>query len=263
MPIAVITGASTGIGRELAFECAQDGYDLVLVARSAESLQRVADEVKAKTGRSCQIVPLDLTDPQAPQRLFDLLAPVRPEIEMLINNAGYGLMGFFHELDTTDEVKMVQLNVTALTHLTRLFLPGLIERKRSHGRKGYVMNVGSTAAFQPGPLMAVYYATKAYVVSFSEAVHNEVKDKGVIVTAVCPGATRTEFQKRAGLGGAKLFAGPLVMDAATVAAQGYRAMKAGRSSVVTGMLNSFMALSVRLVPRQFAATMARKVHEAV
>lgn len=260
MPLAVITGASTGIGRELAFECAKAGYDLVLTARSAAALQKVADEVKAKTGRISTLISLDLTEPGAPQTLFDSVAPAQSDVEVLINNAGFGLLGFFHELDTDAQLDMIQLNVTALTHLTRLFLPGFIARGAA-GKKSYVMNIASTAAFQPGPLMAVYYATKAYVVSFTEAIHNEVKDKGVVVTAVCPGATRTEFQNRAGLNASKLFSGPHVMDAATVAAQGYRAMKAGRSLAITGTINSLMALSVRLVPRQFAASMARKFQE--
>jgi hypothetical protein len=261
MPLAVITGASTGIGKELAFVCAKDGYDLTLVARSVSALEKVASEVKAQTGRASRLVALDLTEPAAPQFLFDSLAPVQSEVEILINNAGFGLVGFFHELDTAAQVNMIQLNVTALTHLTRLFLPGLIARGAS-GKQSYVMNVASTAAFQPGPLMAVYYATKAYVVSFSEALHNEVKDKRVTVTALCPGATRTEFQNRAGLNASKLFSGPHVMDAATVAAGGYRAMKAGQSLTVSGTINSLMALSVRLVPRQFAASMARKFQES-
>ncbi len=258
MPLAVITGASTGIGRELALECAKHGYDLILVARSTPALQKVADEVKAGTGRTSQVVSLDLTEPAAAQTLFDLLTPIQSDVEMLVNNAGFGLLGFFHELDTAAQIDMIQLNVAALTHLTRLFLPGFIAR----ATKCYVMNVASTAAFQPGPLMAVYYATKAYVVSFSEAIHNEVKDKGVIVTAVCPGPTRTEFQDRAGMNASKLFSGGNIMDAAEVAAQGYRAMMAGRSLIITGRLNSLMALSVRLVPRQFAASMARKFQES-
>lgn len=261
MPLAVITGASTGIGRELAFECAKDGYELVLVARSLPALQKVADEVKSRTGRASRLIALDLTEPSGPQRLFDAVAGDGAGIEMLINNAGFGLAGFFHELDTVAQINMIQLNVTALTHLTRLFMPGFIARGIT-GKKSYVMNIASTAAFQPGPLMAVYFATKAYVVSFTEALHNEVKDKGVVVTAVCPGATKTEFQNRAGLNASKLFSGPNVMDAATVAAKGYRAMKAGRPLIVTGTLNAVMAVLVRLVPLQFAASMARKFQES-
>lgn len=261
MPLAVITGASTGIGRELAFECAKDGYDLVLVARSAPALENVAGDVKARTGRSSRLIALDLTEPGAPQSLFDSLASDQSEIEILMNNAGFGLVGFFHELDTAAQVNMIQLNVTALTHITRLFLPGFIARGAA-GKQSYVLNVASTAAFQPGPLMAVYYATKAYVVSFTEAIHNEVKDKRVTITALCPGATRTEFQSRAGLNAAKLFSGPNVMDAASVASGGYRAMKAGKSLTISGTINSLMAMSVRLVPRQFAASMARKFQES-
>ena len=173
MPIAVVTGASTGIGRELAFECARDGYDLILIARSEAPLELVAQALLEKTGRKAQILVKDLSDTHAAGEVFEILKPIASQIEVLINNAGFGLLGHFWELSEEEQVRMIQLNVASLTHLTRLFLPGFIERRR-----GRVMNIASTAAFQPGPLMAVYYASKSYVVSLSVALNNEAKDFG-------------------------------------------------------------------------------------
>jgi short-subunit dehydrogenase len=255
MPVAVITGASTGIGREFAHICAADGYDVVLVARSEAALRSVALEVERSTGRKSRVVALDLTDPEAPARLLLTLADLLADVEILINNAGFGLLGEFAELDALEQVRMVQLNVTALTHLTRLFAPALIAR-----RKGFVLNVASTAAFQPGPSMAVYFATKAYVVSLSSALHEELRAKGVVVTAFCPGATRTAFQARAGIEESKLFAAN-AMDARPVAEIGYRALKAGRALVVAGRKNALLAFLTRFAPRQLEARMARKVME--
>jgi uncharacterized protein len=256
MAIAVITGASTGIGREFAYICASHGYDLVLVARSAQTLEEVANSIHEKTGRAVRVVALDLSAVDAPPKLWDALSSLSPDIEILINNAGFGLTGFFAELDTSQQMEMVYLNMGALTHLTRLFLPSMLAK-----RKGYVLNVASTAAFQPGPLMAVYFATKAYVVSLTEALHNEARDHGVVVTTLCPGATKTEFQNRAGMGSSKLFTGPNVMDARTVAEIGFHAMKDGKSLVVAGRLNALMVFLTRFAPRQLAASMARKLAE--
>lgn len=256
MAIAVITGASTGIGREFANICASHGYDLVLVARSAQALEDVAGSIREKTGRAVRVIALDLSVPDSPPKLWGALSGVSADVEILINNAGFGLTGFFAELDVRQQMEMVYLNMGALTHLTRLFLPSMLDK-----RKGYILNVASTAAFQPGPLMAVYFATKAYVVSLSEALHNEARDKGVVVTTLCPGATRTEFQNRAGIASSKLFAGPNVMDARTVAEIGFRAMKDGRSVVVAGRLNALMVFLTRFAPRQLAASMARKMAE--
>ena len=256
MAIAVITGASTGIGREFAHVCADHGYDLVLVARSAEALEGVAAGVRGRSGRNVRIAALDLSAIDAAAKLWDALSDVAADIEMLINNAGFGLTGFFSELDAGKQMEMVQLNIGALTHLTRLFLPSMVAR-----RKGYILNVASTAAFQPGPLMAVYFASKAYVVSFSEALHNEVRGHGVIVTTLCPGPTRTEFQSRAGMHASKLFSGPNVMDARRVAEIGFRAMEDGKSLVVAGRLNAVTVFLTRFAPRQLAASIARKLSE--
>jgi short-subunit dehydrogenase len=256
MPTALITGASTGIGRELALLAAADGYEVVLVARTSASLEAVAAEITAKTSRKTHVFPSDLSQPNAPRELYDAIAKAGLTIHVLINNAGVGLLGKFWELPEDRQMQMVQLNIGALTHLSRLCLPGMIER-----RAGYILNVGSTAGFQPGPLMAIYYATKAYVMSFSEAIHNEAKEFGVNVCCLCPGATLTEFQKRANMESTRLFKSSHVMTAAEVAQIGWKAMKQGKSTVVAGRLNATMAFFTRFAPRQMAAGIARALQE--
>lgn len=256
MPSALITGASTGIGRELAFIAAENGYDVVLVARTASSLQAVAAEVERKTSRKTHIFAADLSQPNAAHALVGDVMNEGINVDVLINNAGFGLVGKFWELPEDEQMQMVELNIGALTQLTRLCLPDMVER-----RTGYILNVASTAAFQPGPLMSVYYASKAYVLSFSEAVHNEVKDYGVKVCCLCPGPTRTEFGNRAGMTSAKLFQGGNVMGAAEVAQIGWNAMRAGKSLVVAGALNATMAFLTRFGPRQLMANAARSLQE--
>ncbi len=256
MPAAVITGASTGIGRDLAHLCARDGYDVILIARSQPQLEVVASEIRERTRRNVVVVPKDLSDPAAPGEVFEEISRSGATVEVLINNAGFGLLGRFWELDARQQVDMVQLNITALTELTRLFLPGFIDRRR-----GRILNVASTAAFQPGPLMSVYYASKSYVVSFSEAIHNEAREYGVTVTCLCPGPTRTEFQKRAGASEVELFNGKHVMDSATVAQIGFSAMKVGKPLVIAGRLNALMAFLTRFAPMQLTASMARRFQE--
>src|SRR3954471_14346933 len=208
MPAALITGASTGIGREFAYLCAHSGYDVLLTARSQSRLEELASDVRQRTGRKAFPLPIDLADPTSPRQLYSQVASLDVAVEVLINNAGFGLVGRFWELDEGEQMQMVQLNMGALTHLTRLFLPDFIVRRR-----GYILNVASTAAFQPGPLMSVYYASKAYVVSFSEGLHNEARDHGVKVTCLCPGPTTTEFDKRSGAAGTKLFKDGKAMSA--------------------------------------------------
>lgn len=256
MPAALITGASTGIGRELADLAARDGYDVILVARSETLLESVAADLRQKWNRTVFVVAKDLTRREAAQELFEDVQRHGVALEVLVNNAGFGLLGKFWELDANEQVAIVQLNVEALTALTRLFLPKLIEQRR-----GMIMNVASTAAFQPGPLMSVYYATKAYVLSFSEAVHNEAKEFGVTVTCLCPGPTSTEFDKRAGMGKSKLFKSGKTMGARTVAEIGWNGMKRGKPLVITGRLNALMAFLTRFAPLQFTAKMARRMQE--
>ena len=256
MPAALITGASTGLGREFALLCARDGYDVILAARSLPQLEALAAEIHEQTGRIAVAIGVDLSEPGAARSLHRDVVRSGMTVEVLINNAGFGLLGKFWELDAEQQSRMVHLNVDTLTGLTRLLLPGMVERKR-----GRILNISSTAAFQPGPLMAVYYATKAYVISFSHAVHNEAKDYGVTVTCLCPGPTKTEFAARAKMDTTKLFSSKMVMTAAEVAAIGMRAMKRGRPLVVAGRLNALGAFMTRFAPMRLTAAMARRVQE--
>jgi uncharacterized protein len=256
MPTALITGASTGIGRELAQIAATNGYDVILTARTTQSLQTAAADIERTTTRKTHIFPTDLSQPNAARNLFAEITQAGLTIDVLINNAGFGLLGKFWELPEDEQMQMIQLNIGALTQLTRLALPGMIER-----RNGYILNVASTASFQPGPLMAIYYASKAYVLSFSEAIHNEAKGTGVNVCCLCPGATRTEFDKRAAMEGTRLFKSSHVMSAQEVAQIGWDAMKQGKSSVIAGRMNSTLAFFTRFAPRQMAAGIARSLQE--
>jgi short-subunit dehydrogenase len=256
MSAALITGASTGIGREYAYLCAQEGYDVVLVARGEAKLQALAADIHNKTGRQAYVFARDLSQPDAATVLFNDIVCTKIQVEVLINNAGFGLLGKFWELDAKEQMEMVQLNMNALTMLSRYFLPDMIEKKR-----GMILNVASTAAFQPGPLMAIYFATKSYVVSFSEAIHNEARDFGVHVTCLCPGPTATEFDKRAKMENTKLFKQKNIMDARSVALIGWKAMKAGKPLVIPGRKNAVMAFMTRFAPIQFTAGMARKFQE--
>ena len=257
MPAALITGASTGIGREYAYLCAENGYDLVLVARSEPKLQALAADIHEKTGRQAYVFARDLSRPMGPTELFNDIVCTKIPVEVIINNAGFGMLGKFWELDATEQMEMVQLNMNALTMLTRLFLPDMIAK-----RKGMILNVASTAAFQPGPLMAVYFATKSYVVSLSEALHNEARDFGVTVTCLCPGPTATEFDKRAKMTNTNLFKEGNAMDAKTVAKIGWDAMMARKPLVVAGRKNALLAFLVRFIPMNVAANMARKFQES-
>lgn len=248
MPTALITGASTGIGAELAKLLARDGYDLILVARSAKTLQTLAETLNRPT----QIIAEDLSVPGAAERLF--AAVQQKDIDILVNNAGFGTLGPFAETESASQDGMIAVNITALTMLTRLTLPNMIARKQ-----GRILNVASTAAFQPGPLMAVYYASKAYVLSFSEAIRNEVKPHQITVTTLCPGPTATEFQARAGMAPTKLFAKP--MSAAAVAVAGYKGMQRGKAVVIPGRMNAIAAFLTRFAPRGLAASIARRLQE--
>jgi uncharacterized protein len=252
---ALITGASAGIGRELAKLFAADGYNLVLVARTAPRLAQFADELQRQFAIRANSFPLDLTAQSAAQFLFDQLAREAVNIDALVNNAGYGMRGVFAEISAEESLGQIQLNITALTHLTRLFLSPMIKR-----RSGKILNVASTAGFQPGPLMAVYYATKAYVISFSEALANEVQGTGVSVTCLCPGPTDTEFQGRAGTE-ASLLKRLRPMDAKTVARDGYKGLMNGKPLVISGLKNWLLAESLRISPRRLVTAVSRKILE--
>jgi uncharacterized protein len=259
---ALVTGASGGIGEALARLLAADGYDLVLVARDRARLEAVAREVAGAHGIRAHVVPADLTHPHAPEAIHAAVRELGVSVEVLVNNAGFGLYGAFAEVpgeaatELGREMEMIQVNVAALTHLTKLFLPAMVGRGR-----GRVMNVASTAAFQPGPLMAVYYATKAYVLSFSNAIGVELEGTGVTVTALCPGPTHTRFAAEARMEGSRLFRGGGTMGAAEVARAGFDAMMAGRATVIPGARNKVMAQATRLVPRTFAARLARQAQQ--
>jgi len=254
----LITGASGGIGYELAKLFARDGYNLALVARSAEKLDRVAGELEGKFRVGVKTVTLDLTEVGAARFLFEQLQREGVAVEVLVNNAGFGEFGEFAEMGEEEILGQIQLNVTVLTHLTRLFLPGMVERG-----SGKIMNVASTAAFQPGPLMAVYYASKVYVLSFSEALANEVAGAGVVVSCFCPGATETDFAKRAGIEDSRLFKKIGAMSAEAVARDGYRGFMAGRTVVISGARNWLVAESVRFAPRKLVTAISRWVAEKV
>lgn len=251
---ALITGASAGIGRELALLFARDGHDVILVARSEGKLLALAEELRQLHGVQASVIAEDLSLPGAAERVVQ--ATEGTTVDFLVNNAGFGVYGAFIDTDGARELEMIRLNVIALTELTKLYLPGMAERG-----DGRVLNVASTAAFQPGPGMAVYFATKAYVLSFSEAVAEEMRGTGVTVTALCPGATHTEFAAGARMEKSNLFQQPGIMDAATVAQEGYEAMMRGTVVAITGARNKVLAQSVRFVPRAVIRRLTRKLME--
>jgi hypothetical protein len=255
---ALITGASSGIGLDFARLFAEGGYNVVLVARGQEKLEALAQELAGPYGVRAVAVPADLADAASAKRVMERVAAEGLQVDVLINNAGYASYGPFAQTDLEDEVKMIQVNVTALTALSKAVLPGMLERKQ-----GRILNVASTAAFQPGPLMAVYYATKAYVLSFSEALAEEVRGTGVSVTCLCPGPTKTGFQARAKMEESKLVAGKDIMDSLTVARAGYEALHRGQTVTIPGVMNKLLAQSVRLMPRGAVARVVRQMQERV
>lgn len=253
---ALITGASSGIGRELSGLFAADGDNVVLVARSEDKLNSLAAELRQRFGVEALVLSRDLSDPAAPAAIFEALQARGVQVDFLVNNAGYGIHGLFAENQWADELNMMQVNMVAMTHLTKLFLPGMLER--GFGR---VLNVGSTGSFAPGPLMAVYCASKAYVLSFSEAVADELRGSGVSVTALCPGVTITGFQERAQVNDIRMVKSG-AMSAQRVAKLGYQAMMKGRSLIVPGVHNRLLAVSMRPVPGSWAARAGRILMES-
>jgi short-subunit dehydrogenase len=255
--LALVTGASGGIGLEIARLLAERGYDLVLVARDEKRLTALAIELREKTKVQATVLAKDLAQTGAAEEIFAEVSRANQMPNILVNNAGFGDFGPFGQASLERISGMIQVNVTALTQLTRLFLPSMIAQK-----KGRILNVASTAAFQPGPLMAVYYATKAFVLSFSEAIGNEVKDHGITVTALCPGPTQSGFQAAAKMEGSRLLRiKSMMMDARTVAALGVRGMMCGKPVVITGVANKLLAFSVRLTPRTMVTRLTRRIQE--
>lgn len=246
--VALITGASAGLGVEFARQLSKRGYRLVLAARRKDRL----DELACELGNA-RAIAIDLSKPSAAAKLVANIEAAGEQVDVLINNAGFGLIGRFAELDASREREMIDLNVGALTDLCRAVAPQMIAR-----RSGAILNVASTAAFQPGPKMAVYFATKAFVLSLSEALHEELKPHGVHVSCLCPGPTRTEFGEIAGFGGNGLF-DRVAMNAPEVVAAGLRGLDRNRAVVVTGLINKVGAASTRFAPRAIVRKIAGSI----
>ena len=241
---ALVTGASMGIGVDLAECFAKDGYDLVLAARSGDALKNVADTLAAR--HSIRVTPIvaDLGARDSGQKLAADIAARGIGIDVVVNHAGYGVAAAFSGTDLAGQLGMIDVNIRALVELTHIYWPRMLANRR-----GGVLNVASTAAFQPGPLMAVYYASKAFVLSFSEALWKEAEGSGVRVSCLCPGPTASHFRERAGTGRTQLARSLAVMPSADVAVMGYDAWKENRRVVVTGTRNAMMASLVRFLPR--------------
>jgi uncharacterized protein len=256
---ALITGASTGIGFEFTKLLAADGYNLVLIARNEQKLREIAANLTTKFNISVKIYSKDLSVASDAENLVRQIQQDVGAIEVLVNNAGFGLSGAFVDTDLARELEMIQLNVVSLVIFTKLLAREMVQRK--HGK---ILNVASTAAFQPGPLMAIYYATKAFVLSFSEALAEELKESGVTVTALCPGPTATEFSKRAELEKSRLFQGGIVpvLDPVTVAKIGYEGLSKGQRVVIPGLINKIGVLSVRVTPRRLVAQIAKQLNNS-
>jgi short-subunit dehydrogenase len=254
-PTVLITGASAGIGEELARLFAANRHDLVLVARNADKLQALSGELGRAHSVQARVLAADLSDPAAPPRIFEELRRQGISIDVLVNNAGFGASGPYAEIDYDVEARMIQVNVAALAHLTRLFLPAMLAR-----RSGKILNVASTAAYVPGPFMAVYYASKAFVLSFSEAIAEELQGTGVTMTALIPGPTQTNFAATAGTTETRLFRTGKVMSAAAVARVGYDGLMSGKRVAIAGFSNKLTALSTRLAPRTTLAKITSKLN---
>jgi uncharacterized protein len=252
---ALITGASGGIGFELAKIHAAKGDNLVIVARTLCRLEEIRNEFENKYRIRVVVIEKDLAVRNAAPEVFNEVTGKGVTIDYLINNAGFGDYGFFAETDWEKQEKMISLNVTALAHLTRLFLPGMIERGG-----GRILNVASLAAFPPGPKMSVYFASKAFVLSFSQAIHNENKDRGVTCTVLCPGSTDTAFHEVA-LGDPSLVKERKMDSARDVAEYGYKAMIKGKPVAIYGAKNRFLIFLSRFAPREMTAKTVRKIQE--
>lgn len=252
---ALITGASSGIGLELAHLFARDGYRLVLLARNRNTLRQIGDDLQARYSVTVRIAPKDLAHPATPTELYQELQEAGVVLDVLVNNAGFGLSGAFQSTDWNIENEMMQVNIVAATHLTKLFLPQI------RAREGKIMNVASTAAFQPGPFMSVYYASKAYLLSFSEALAEELEGSGVTVTCLCPGPVKTNFQRRAYLEGTAMVNSPLLVDVREVARLGYEGMMRGKRLVIPGWKNRAGVELLRISPRAVVTKVVRRLQE--
>ncbi len=254
---ALVTGASSGIGKALAAEFAADGYNLVLAARGVAKMQALADELQRQHGIQVTVIGADLEAADGAARLHADIRARGITLHAVVNNAGYGAFGEFKDSALEVDLGMMQLNMSALVALTRLFLPDLL------ATRGKVLNVASTAAFQPGPYMAVYYATKAFVLSFSEAIATELEPHGITVLALCPGPTASGFQAKADMQGSALVRGKKLPTSEEVAAAGYRALQGRRRVYIPGLGNWILAQSVRFAPRRLVTAMVRQITRPV
>jgi short-subunit dehydrogenase len=248
----LITGASGGFGADFAKQFAQAGFNVILVARSKDKLEKLAGDLRQQHGVETKVIACDLSIPGASKEIYEELEREGRALYGLVNNAGFTVFGRFNETDFKAEQELMQVNMIVLTELTKYFLPGMV--KRGEGR---ILNVASTAAFFPGPLMAAYYASKAYVLSFSEALASELEGTGVTVTALCPGPTATGFQQRGAMEDSKLVKGKKLMDSTTVVKIGYEALMKGKTVVVPGFQNRMQVLVPRFLPRKMVATMVK------
>lgn len=255
-PLAVITGASSGIGEEFARQIAARGYDLVLVARRIDRLTALAERLGAEYWVNCVPFEADLARPDERDRLCDALASSSTRVEMLVNNAGFGTHGFFHETDLQRELELINVNCAAPVHLTKRLLPWMLERRR-----GFVVNVASLSAFTPGPVMAMYFASKAFLLSFSEALWEECRDTGVNVTALCPGPVRTEFQSTAGLSSKARSSGTAPIAVERVVGDGLQGVFSGKRVVIPGYQARMAAMLSRLTPKGRALKTVRAIQE--
>ncbi len=253
---ALVTGASSGIGYEFAKILAENKYNLVVVSRSLDKLNEIKKNFEQRYQISVLVFPADLSVPNICEEIYKELTEKKVVIDVLVNNAGFGKHGSYSDQEWETEWKMIQVNLISLTHLTKLFLREMLKRK-----EGNIINVSSTAAFGPGPFMAVYYAIKAYVLSYSEALANELKGTGVSVTCLCPGQTATGFQKVANVGPVKF--GPFLNLAKPdeVACYGFNAMLKGKRVAIPGVINKLMIFSVRFCPRRLMAGFVRYLQE--
>ncbi|HLO57371.1 MAG TPA: SDR family oxidoreductase [Bacteroidales bacterium] len=256
MKTALITGGSRGIGFDIARVMAREHYNLILVSRNLSRLERVRDELSRSFRVKIRIIGQDLSEKDASLKVFEQVMNYGIQVDVLVNNAGIGDFGMFSREDPARISRMVNLNILALTELTRLFLPGMIER-----REGKVLNVSSLAAFLPGPYMAVYYASKAYVKSFSEAINSELKGTGVMITAVCPGLTKTGFQQEVGSEKSNASRLGMMATSASVAEAAYKALMEGKEIVVPGIINLSIAKASGIIPTRFKTRVIRKMQE--
>jgi uncharacterized protein len=253
---ALITGASSGIGLELARIFASKGINLIIVSRNVIELSRLKSELLEKYKIYVEEIVKDLSVPGSAKQVYDEVQSLSFDVDYLVNNAGFGDYGLFHKSDWDKQERMIILNMLSLTQLTYLFLPGMLKRK-----SGKIMNVASTAAFQPGPLMSVYYATKAYVLSFSEAIANELEGTGVTVTALCPGPTKSGFQKAANVEHSKMLSGDSIPTSEKVAKYAFNAMMKGKRVAVQGLVNKELTFLSRRAPKKFILNTVRKINE--